>query len=175
MRTSTFDIAAQSTDTLAQVLFTFAMEQRLPFAVRNACPPGLCDCALEALLGELRAELEAGAASPALDGARRVLRLSPLEEKKLVARIETIASHAELARIVALLDAQLGVALHVAPGPNEVRTVRGLVVRLSCGEDNRGLCRKTRQAVAAAVRRCLEQRPEIVYAILDAHDLFGQP
>jgi hypothetical protein len=29
--------------------------------------------------------------------------------------------------------------------------------------------------VPAAVRRVLERHPEITYAILDAHDLFGAP
>jgi hypothetical protein len=28
--------------------------------------------------------------------------------------------------------------------------------------------------VPAAIRRCLEQQPHIVYALLDAHDLLGQ-
>jgi hypothetical protein len=35
------------------------------------------------------------------------------------------------------------------------------------------LCRKTRQSIPAAVRRCLDQHPDIAFAILDAHDLFG--
>jgi hypothetical protein len=158
------------------------MQPRLPFAVRNACPPGLCDCDLAGLLDEIGAELDAAGSSasaaeaaPDLAGPRRVLLLSPLEEKKLIARIDAIASHAELARMGELLLAQLGLELLVAPGPNEVRTVRGLLVRLGGEGQNRGLCRKTRQAVAAAVRRCLERHPEIVYAILDAHDLFGGP
>ena len=51
-----------------------------------------------------------------------------------------------------------------------MRTVRGLAIQL---EELPGLCRKTRQAVPAAIRRCLEQHPQIVYAILDAHDLLG--
>lgn len=174
-RPAAFDSAANSKDTLALVYSVFAMEQRLPFAVRNACPPGACDCDLVALLDEIDAELAAAAAAPDLGGARRVLLLSPAEEKRLIARIDAIASHAELARIGELLLAQLGLELQVAPGPNEVRTVRGMLVRLSGPGQNRGLCRKTRQAVAAAVRRCLERHPEIVYAILDAHDLFGLP
>ena len=36
---------------------------------------------------------------------------------------------------------------------------------------SRGLCRKTRQAIPAAIRRGLEKRPEVAYALLNAHDL----
>jgi hypothetical protein len=51
-----------------------------------------------------------------------------------------------------------------------VRTARGLNIQLApCP----GLCKKTRQAVPAAVRRCLDNHPDIVYAILNAHDLLG--
>jgi hypothetical protein len=41
-------------------------------------------------------------------------------------------------------------------------------------EDRPGLCKKVRQSVPAAVRRCLTMRPEIAWAILDSHDLFGR-
>jgi hypothetical protein len=37
------------------------------------------------------------------------------------------------------------------------------------------VCKKLRQSVPAAVRRCLDRQPEIVFALLDAHDLFGAP
>jgi hypothetical protein len=65
----------------------------------------------------------------------------------------------------------LGVTVSIAPGPNEVRTVRGFQIEL---QQRPGLCRKTRQAVPAAIRRCLDQHPEIAFAILDAHDLLGR-
>ncbi len=38
-----------------------------------------------------------------------------------------------------------------------------------------GLCRKTRQSIPAAIRKGLERKPEIAWALLDAHDLFGMP
>lgn len=129
-----------------------------PFPIRKECPPGACDCERERLLDD-----------PAAD--TRVLRLTRDEEKKLVERIEAIGSYAELLRIGQRLEEQLGVTLTIAPGPNEVRTVRGFAIALS---PRPGLCRKTRQAVPAAVRRCLDAHPDIAFAILDAHDLFGQ-
>ena len=47
--------------------------------------------------------------------------------------------------------------------------MRGIAVNI---DDLPGLCRKTRQAIQAAIRRGLEKRPEIAYRLLDAHDLF---
>ncbi|MGV8274857.1 hypothetical protein ACV33R_31450, partial [Pseudomonas aeruginosa] len=44
--------------------------------------------------------------------------------------------------------------------------------RACCAPRRRpGLCRKTRQAIPAAIRRGLEKRPEVAYALLNAHDL----
>jgi len=60
--------------------------------------------------------------------------------------------------------------LHIEPSANEVRTVRGISIELA---EQRGLCRKTREAVPAAIRRCFERTPEIVYALLDSRDLLG--
>jgi hypothetical protein len=48
--------------------------------------------------------------------------------------------------------------------------VRGIGIRL---EEKPGLCRKARQSIPAAVRRCLDKNPGIVYAILDERDLLG--
>ena len=131
----------------------------LPFPIRKECPPGACDCRRELLENDPQADV-------------RVLRLTKEEEKRLVERIEAIGSYAELMRVGERLQAQLGVTLTIAPGPNEVRTVRGFAIELA---PRPGLCRKTRQAVPAAIRRCLETHPEIAFAILYAHDLFGQP
>lgn len=39
---------------------------------------------------------------------------------------------------------QLGIRLDIEPGFNEVRTMRGIAIRLA---DQPGLCRKTRQAI----------------------------
>jgi hypothetical protein len=37
------------------------------------------------------------------------------------------------------------------------------------------VCKKLRQSVAAAVRRCLDRNPDITFALLNAHDLLGEP
>lgn len=129
-----------------------------PFPIRKECPPGACVCERELLESDPGADL-------------RVLRLTREEEKKLIERIEAIGSYAELLRIGARLEEQLGVKLTIAPGPNEVRTVRGFAIELA---PRPGLCRKTRQAVPAAIRRCLDAHPDIAFAILNAHDLLGQ-
>lgn len=105
-------------------------------------------------------------------GDVRILRLTREEEKRLIARIEKISSHADLLHVAKRLQAELGVVLQITPSIHEVRTVRGLSIQLA---ERPGLCRKTRQSVPAAVRRCLEKHPEIVYAILNAHGLFGDP
>lgn len=128
-----------------------------PFPIRKECPPGACDCQRESLLQDAQADL-------------RVLRLTQEEEKRLLERIEAISTYAELMRVGQRLQEQLGVSVHIAPGPNEVRTVRGFQIALG---DRPGLCRKTRQAVPAAIRKCLDRHPEIAFAILNAHDLFA--
>jgi len=133
------------------------MFQPPPFPIRNECPPGACICDRDALLGDPQGDI-------------RILRLTREEEKKLIARIESIASYADLKNIVERMQTQLGIVLRIAPGAHEVRTVRGLDIGIA---ERPGLCKKIRQSVPAAIRRCLEKNPEIVYAILDAHDLLG--
>lgn len=133
------------------------MTQPIPFPIRKECPPGACVCERERLLEQP-------------DADTRILMLTQAEEKKLVARIEAISSYADLQHIQQRLQTLLGVVLEIGPGAHEVRTVRGLSIRLA---ERPGLCRKTRQAIPAAVRRCLENHPHIVYDILDAHDLLG--
>ncbi|HVL76410.1 MAG TPA: hypothetical protein VM406_10355 [Noviherbaspirillum sp.] len=133
------------------------MPSPLPFPIRVECPPGACNCNREALLADPDADI-------------RVLRLTREEEKKLIARIERISSYEDLKHVARLIEANLGIELRIAPGPNEVRTVRGFVIQLA---ERPGLCRKVRQSIPAAVRRCLDEKPEIAYAILDAHDLLG--
>lgn len=132
------------------------MLQSVPFPIRAECPPGACICDRDELLN-----------NP--DGDLRILRLTREEEKKLVARIEAITTYADLKHIQERMQDQLGLVLQIKPGIREVRTVRGFDIRV---EEKPGLCRKIRQSVPAAVRRCLESNPAIVYAILDAHDLF---
>jgi hypothetical protein len=133
------------------------MPHSTAFPIRKECPPGACVCERELLLGDPQADL-------------RILRLTKEEEKRLVERIETIASYAELMRIGQRLEEQLGITVSIAPGPNEVRTVRGFHIEL---EQRPGLCRKTRQAIPAAIRRCLDTHPDIAFAILNANDLLG--
>ncbi|HYD97307.1 MAG TPA: hypothetical protein VEC01_18425 [Noviherbaspirillum sp.] len=131
------------------------MPEPLPFPIRKECPPGACICGRDELLADPHADI-------------RALRLTREEEKRLIARIEGITSYADLMHVADLMRAQLGIVLRIAPRANEVRTVRGLSIRL---DEQPGLCRKIRQSVPAAVRRCLERSPDIVYAILNAHDL----
>jgi len=133
------------------------MLQQAPIPIRAECPPGACVCDRDRLLAEPEADL-------------RPLRLTRAEELRLLERIERVASYAELQHVQQVIRRNLGAELRIAPGPNEVRTVRGIVIVL---EDRPGLCKKVRQSVPAAVRRVLEREPAIAYAILDAHDLFG--
>jgi len=127
------------------------------FEVRKECPPQLCDCERERLLDDPQADLS-------------ILRLNLTEEKRLLAHIEGIATHAQLRKLQLLLKKNLGVELQIAPGSGEVRTVRGFQIRLL---ERPGLCRKTRAAIPAAVRRCLAAHPEIAFAILNENDLLG--
>ena len=131
--------------------------QQVTFPLRSECPPGACVCGRERLLVEPGADL-------------RPLRLTRMEEQKLIDRIENISSYDELKRLQERIRANLGVELKIVPGPNEVRTLRGIVILL---EDRPGLCKKVRQSIPAAIRKVLDRHPEITWAILDSHDLFG--
>ncbi|MBS7661705.1 hypothetical protein I0D00_07060 [Pseudomonas lalucatii] len=126
--------------------------------IRQPCPPGACDCGRERLLD-------------APGGDARILLLTRQEEKRLLERLETIESLDDLERLQQRMYQQLGIRVAVAPGPNEVRSMRGIAIQI---DELPGLCRKTRQSIPAAIRRGLERRPEIAYRLLDAHDLFGQ-
>lgn len=134
------------------------MLQAPPFPIRVECPPGLCVCDRERLLADPQADT-------------RIMMLTREQEKKLLERIERIDSYAQLQHVGKLMFDQLGIELRIFPAAVEVKTVRGLAILLT---EQPGLCRKTRQAIPTAIRRCLDRHPEIVYAILDAHDLFGQ-
>lgn len=127
------------------------------FPVRVECPPGACICQREQLLSQP-------------GGDQRILMLTREEEKKLLERLERISSLADLEHLLQRIEQQLGVAIRIAPGINEVRTMRGIQIELP---DMPGLCRKTRQSIPAAIRKGLERQPEIAWALLDAHDLFG--
>ncbi|WP_063582188.1 hypothetical protein [Achromobacter ruhlandii] len=127
----------------------------LPFPIRQECPPGACMCDRERLL-----------ADPAADV--RILRLTKEEEKRLVARLENIASLEDLRAMQGRMQAQLGIVVRIVPSDNEVRTSRGIAIQL---DEQPGLCRKTRTSIPAAIRRGFDNRPEIVYALLNERDL----
>lgn len=125
------------------------------FPLRQSCPPGACICERERLLDTPGADL-------------RILRLTRQEERRLLALLENIASLSDLERMQQRMYEQLGIRLHIAPGFNEVRSMRGIAIHI---DELPGLCRKTRQSIPAAIRRGLEKRPEIAYTLLNAHDL----
>ena len=125
--------------------------------IRTECPPGACTCQREKLLADPQADL-------------RILQLTKEEEKRLVARLESLQTLAELHRMQALLQAQLGIVLTIAPGANGVQTVRGFDIQVA---EQPGLCRKTRLEIPRAVRRCLEASPTLAFAVLDADGLWA--
>jgi hypothetical protein len=127
------------------------------FPIRTACPAGACACGRDELL-----------ADPA--GDFRILRLTKTEERKLIERLESMQTLDDLRRMQARMTELLGLEVIIAPGLNEVRTVRGFSIRV---EERPGLCSKVRQSIPAAIRRCLERQPEIAYAILNEHDLLS--
>ncbi|WP_185036928.1 hypothetical protein [Pseudomonas fluorescens] len=123
--------------------------------LRSPCPPGACICGRDPLLEMPGADL-------------RILRLTREEEKRLLARLEMLKDLADLRHLQQRMYEQLGIRVDVAPGSNEVRTMRGIAIQI---DELPGLCRKTRQAIPAAIRRGLENHPQIAFELLNAHDL----
>jgi len=123
--------------------------------IRSPCPPGACICDRERLLE-----------TPGTD--MRILCLTRQEEKRLLERLESIASLTDLEHMQRRMFELLGIRVDIAPGFNEVRSMRGIVIDIS---ELPGMCRKTRAAIPAAIRRGLEKNPEIAYGLLNAHDL----
>jgi hypothetical protein len=128
-----------------------------PPPLRQPCPPGACDCSRDQLLETPGADL-------------RILLLTRSEEKRLLERLENLKSLEDLRHMQERMYQQLGIRVDVAPGHNEVRSMRGIAIDIA---EHPGLCRKTRQAIPAAIRRGLERQPEIAYRLLDSFDLFG--
>lgn len=126
-----------------------------PPPLRQPCPPGVCICRHRELLDDPHGDL-------------RILRLTRHEEKRLVERLENLQSLEDLQRLQRRMHEQLGIRLSVEPGHNEVRSMRGLHIRIA---DQPGLCRRTRRSIPAAIRRALETRPEIAWRLLDSFDL----
>jgi len=98
----------------------------------------------------------------------RILLLTRTEEKRLLERLENLESLADLEKLQRRIYEQLGVRVAVAPGFNEVRSMRGIQIEI---DELPGLCRKTRQAIPTAIRRGLEKHPQIAYDLLNTHDL----
>lgn len=126
-----------------------------PPPLRQPCPPGACDCGRDDLLESAGADL-------------RILLLTRQEERKLLDRLQNLRDLNDLEHLQRRMHEQLGIRVHVAPGFNEVRSMRGIAIHI---DSLPGLCRKTRQSIPAAIRRGLENTPEIAYRLLDAHDL----
>ncbi|WP_414158346.1 hypothetical protein ACMGG8_21240 [Pseudomonas sp. BNK-45] len=124
-------------------------------ALRQPCPPGACICEREQLLDTPGADL-------------RILLLTRQEEKRLLQRLENLKDLADLEHMQRQMLEKLGIRVQITPSDNEVRSMRGIAISLG---ELPGLCRKTRQAIPAAIRRAMENRPEIAYRLLDAQDL----
>lgn len=129
----------------------------LPFPIRTECPPGACVCDRDALLQ-----------NPGADA--RVLQLTVTEEKKLLQRLENITSLADLRRMQDRMEQLLGIRVSISPSPNEVRTLRGITILV---HEQQGLCRKTRQAIPAAIKKGMERQPEIAFELLNEGGLFS--
>ena len=129
----------------------------LPFPIRTECPPGACVCDRDALLK-----------TPGADA--RVLQLTVAEEKKLLQRLENITSLADLRRMQDRMEQLLGIRVSITPSPNEVRTLRGITILV---HEQQGLCRKTRQAIPAAIKKGMERQPEIAFELLNEGGLFS--
>ena len=124
-------------------------------AIRSPCPPGACDCGRDPLLETPGADL-------------RILFLTRNEEKRLIERLENLQSLSDLEHLQRRMLEQLGIRVDIAPGFNEVRTMRGIGIQIG---ELPGLCRKTRANIPAAIRRAMEKRPQIAYELLNANDL----
>lgn len=105
-------------------------------------------------------------------GDLRILRLTRSEEQRLLQRLENLQSLQELRLLEARMAQQLGLQLSIQPSPNEVRTLRGIVILV---HEQRGLCRKTRQSIPAAIKKSMEKHPEIAFDLLNEGSLFGGP
>ncbi|MFJ2487646.1 hypothetical protein [Pseudomonas sp. NPDC087639] len=123
--------------------------------MRSPCPPGACDCGRDPLLEMPDADL-------------RILLLTREQEKILLARLEHLKDLADLQHLQKRMFEQLGIRVEVSPGFHEVRTMLGIDIQI---EELPGLCRKTRKSIPAAIRRSLNNNPEIAFELLNAHDL----
>lgn len=123
--------------------------------LRSPCPPGACNCGRDPLLDTPGADL-------------RILRLTREEEKVLLARLEKLKNLDDLRHLQKRMFEQLGIRVDVSPGFHEVRTMLGIEIEIDALP---GLCRKTRKSIPTAIRRGLNNNPEIAFELLNAHDL----
>jgi hypothetical protein len=130
-----------------------AMTTSVP--LRSPCPPGACICGRDPLLEQPGADL-------------RILRLTREAEKVLLARLEKLKNLDDLKHLQKRMFEQLGIRVEVAPGFHEVRTMLGIEIEI---DELPGLCRKTRKAIPTAIRRGLNNNPEIAFELLNANDL----
>ena len=130
-----------------------------PFPLRTECPPRACICARGALLADPQGDL-------------RILRLSRADEKSLLQRLENLRDLTDLRHLEERMEQQLGIRLTLVTSPRGVRSLRGILIRV---QEQPGLCRKTRQAIPAAIRRGIEKRPQIAWEIANAGGLFEAP
>lgn len=133
------------------------MSVSVQIPVRVPCPPGACLCGHDALLSDATAD-------------RRILQLTREEEKRLLLRLEQIASLQDLRHMERRMYEQLGIRLRIAPGASEVRTTRGIQIEVL---PMPGLCSKTRQTIPAAIRRGMDRTPAVAFELLDEGGLFG--
>lgn len=127
------------------------------FPQRVPCPPGACICGRTALKEAKHAD-------------SRILLLTQEEENLLVQRWQGVQSLSELRNLQQRMLEQLGLRLIIAAGKQSTQGLRGLQIELV---PITGLCRKTAKALPAAVRHCLENHPEIAFALLDESSLFA--
>ena len=105
--------------------------------------------------------------APEAPGADRRILLTRQEEQRLAARLEALRSLEDLEHLLRRMEEQLGIRLRIAPAFGEVRSMRGIHALRGAA----GALLQDRQAIPAAIRRGLEKRPEVAYALLNAHDL----
>ena len=129
----------------------------LPFPIRTECPPGSCVCDREALLQAPGADV-------------RILQLTQAQEKRLLHRLENLASLNDLRTMQVRMAQQLGIRLIITPSPNEVRTLRGITILVQAQS---GLCRKTRQSIPAAIKKSMDAQPQITFDLLNEDGLFA--
>ena len=130
-----------------------------PYPIRTECPPGAGNCGREVLLQ-----------SPASEAELRIMRLTREEEKRLLQRLESLRSLEDLRHLEELLEKQLGITLTITLSPNEVKTLRGIAILVN---EQPGLCKKTRQAIPQAIKKSMEQHPEIAFEMLNEGGLFA--